>query len=117
MRFDFSSLPLKNRAFSERPMTFVDKEAKTFLSAIFDLVAIETGDRGARELWQQSQLRNLLTHAAERSPIWRRRIGATKNAGIRLADLPIQTRADVVDQVTKEGPLVRASEAGAPMKH
>ena len=113
MRFDFSSLPLKNRAFSERPMAFMDQEAKNFLSAILDLAAIETGNRAARELWQQRQLQNLLAHAAERSPIWRRRIGTTKIASTSLADLRIQTRVDVIDQVTKEGALVRMNEAGA----
>src|SRR5215471_5168846 len=111
MRLDFSSLPLRNRAFSERPMTFIDKEAKNFLSAILDLVAIETGNPVAREFWQQKQLQNLLTHAAERSQIWRRRIGSAKIAGIRLADLPILTRADVVEQVAKEGALARTHEA------
>ena len=30
MQFDFSKLPLKNRAFSEKPMTFIDQEAKNF---------------------------------------------------------------------------------------
>ena len=117
MRLDFSSLPLKNRAFSQRPMTFMDKEAKTFLSAIIDLAAIETGNRVAREFWQQKQLQNLLAHAVERSAIWRRRVGTGKIAGIRLTDLPIQTRADVVEQVTREGALARMNEAGASMKH
>jgi phenylacetate-CoA ligase len=117
MRFDFSSLPLRNRAFSQKAMTFIDQEAKTFLSAILDLAAIETGNRIAREFWQQRQLQNLLTHAAERSPIWRRRIGATKISGIRLTDLPVQTRADVIEQVAKEGALVPLVGPGAAIKH
>ncbi len=98
-------------------MAFVDQEAKNFLSAIFDLAAIETGNRAAREIWQLRQLQNLVTHAVERSPIWRRRIGAPKIADIRLADLPVQTRADVNGQVTEEGALVRMSEAGPARKH
>ena len=65
MRFDFSKVPLKNRAFSEKPMTFIDEEAKNVLAAIIDLVAIETGNRAAREHWQHKQLQNLLQHAAQ----------------------------------------------------
>src|SRR5215472_18890645 len=117
MRLDFSSLPLKNRAFSQRPMAFMDPEAKNFLSAILDLAAIETGNGAAREHWQQRQLENLLSHAAARSPFWRQRLNATKIAGIRLADLPVQSRADVIEQVTKDGPLARMNEAGATKKH
>src|SRR5262249_34029599 len=117
MRLDFSGLPLKNRAFSQRPMAFLDQEAKTFLSAVLDLAAIETGNRVACEFWQQRQLQNLLKHAVERSPLWQRRIGTRKIAGIRLDDLPIQTRADVIEQVTKEGALARMNEAGAVSRH
>ena len=60
MRIDFSQIPLKNRAFSNKPMSFCDPDAKTCLSAVIDLVAIETGNRTAREYWQTTQLRNLL---------------------------------------------------------
>jgi hypothetical protein len=59
MKFDFSELPLKNRAFSEKPMTFGNAEPKSFLKA--------------RENWQKAQLRNLIKHAHERSPFWRKR--------------------------------------------
>jgi hypothetical protein len=41
MRVDFSGVPLKNRAFSEKPMTFIDQAPKNFLGAIIDLVAID----------------------------------------------------------------------------
>jgi hypothetical protein len=63
MKFDFSELPLKNRAFSEKPMTFGNAEPKSFLSAIIDVMPIETGKRKARENWQKAQLRNLFKHA------------------------------------------------------
>ena len=78
MRFDFSRLPLRNRAFSNKPMTFCDAEPKGALSSIIDLIAIETGKRNARENWQKEQLTNLLKHAYERSPFWRKRIGTKK---------------------------------------
>jgi phenylacetate-CoA ligase len=106
MRLDFSQVPLKNTAFSEKPMTFIDHEPKSFLAAIIDLVAIETGNRTAREYWQQRQLRNLLQHAAQRSPFWRKRIGTKKIKDIDLSDLPILARSDVVKQVETEGSLL-----------
>jgi phenylacetate-CoA ligase len=109
MQFDFSKVPLKNRAFSEKPMTFIDQEAKNFLAAVIDLVAIETGNRAAREHWQHKQLQNLLQHAAKRSAFWRERIGTKKIKDINLSDLPILTRSDVVKQVATEGSLLPPS--------
>ena len=106
MRFDFSKVPLKNRAFSEKPMTFIDPAPKNFLAAIIDLVAIETGNRAAREHWQHKQLQNLLQHAAQRSAFWRERIGNQKIKDISLSDLPILARSDVVKQVATEGSLL-----------
>jgi phenylacetate-coenzyme A ligase PaaK-like adenylate-forming protein len=108
MLFDLSKVPLKNRAFSEKPMTFIDQEAKNFLAAIIDLVAIETGNRAAREHWQHKQLQNLLQHAAQKSAFWRERIGTKKIKDICLSDLPILTRSDVVKQVATEGSLLPA---------
>lgn len=89
MRIDFSDVPLKDRAFNEAPMSFADPMAKNFLAAIVDIAAIETGNRTAREYWQQKQLQNLLEHAAQRSAFWKKRIGARKIKSIRLSDLPI----------------------------
>ncbi len=117
MRLDFSSIPLRNRAFSDKPMTFIDKLPKEILSAILDVVAIETGNRSAREYWQQTQLQGLLLHAAQRSPIWKKRIGTLKAKGMRLSDLPVQSRADAVRQVESEGSLVKASETSRITKH
>jgi phenylacetate-CoA ligase len=117
MRIDFSRLALKNRAFSDKPMTFVDKLPKEYLSAILDLAAIETGNRAAREYWQQNQLQNLLIFAAQRSDFWRARIGSRKIKGIRLSDLAVQTRKDVVTQVENEGSLTKPNETGQIAKH
>jgi phenylacetate-CoA ligase len=107
MGFDFSKIPLKNRAFSENPMTFIDQEPKHFLGAIIDLVAIETGNRTAREHWQDKQLQNLLQHAVQNSAFWRNWIGSKKIKDICLSDLPILSRSDVVKQVETEGSLLR----------
>lgn len=117
MRLDFSSLPLKNRAFSDKPVTFIDEAPKSFLTRIINLAAIETGDRKARERWQQRQLENLLIHCAKRSPIWKKRIGTRHIGGIRLSDLPIQGRADVIVQVEAEGSLMLPSDGMLTKKH
>ena len=106
LRLDFSEAPLKNRAFSEKPMSFVDEAPKALFGAIIDVVAIETGNRAAREHWQHKQLHNLLQHAAQRSAFWRERIGAKNIKGISLSDLPVLTRSDVVRQVETEGSLL-----------
>jgi phenylacetate-CoA ligase len=108
MQFDFSKLPLKNRAFSEKPMTFIDQEAKNFLAAVIDVVAIETGNRAAREYWQNKQLQNLLQFASQKSAFWRERIGTRKIKDIGPSDLPVLTRSDVAKQVEIEGSLLPA---------
>jgi phenylacetate-coenzyme A ligase PaaK-like adenylate-forming protein len=110
MRLDFSDMPIRERAFSESPMTFCDPEPKNLLSAILDIGAIETGNPLAREHWQTAQLRNLIKHATERSPFWRQRIGAQKFPGLVLSSLPILDRATVVKQIAEEGPLLRPSD-------
>ncbi len=117
MLLDFSTLPFKNRAFSEKPLTFIDQVPKNNLSAIIDLIAIETGNRTAREHWQCKQLQNLLQHAAQRSPVWRKRIGSKRIKDVNLPDLPILTRSDVVKQVETEGSLLPHSETIPITKH
>lgn len=106
MQFDFSKLPLKNRAFSEKPMTFIDQDAKNFLAAVIDVVAIETGNRAAREYWQHKQLQNLLQFASQKSAFWRERIGTRKIKDIGLSDLPVLTRSGVTKQVEAEGSVL-----------
>jgi phenylacetate-CoA ligase len=110
MRLDFSDMPIRQRAFSEKPMTFCDPEPKNFLSAILDIAAIETGNPLAREHWQMAQLCNLIKHATERSTFWRQRIGARKLSGLTLSSLPILERGTVVKQIVDEGPLLRPSD-------
>ena len=116
LHLDFSQAPLKNRSFSEKPMSFIEETPKTFLGSIIELVAIETGNRTAREHWQCKQLENLLQHASRRSAFWRERIGAKKIKGIALSDLPIMTRGEVVKQVDTEGSLL-AGEPITTRKH
>jgi len=109
MRLDFSRLPLTNRAFSERPMTFCDPQSISVLSAVIELIAIETGDRKARERWQTAQFRNLLKHAAAKSAFWRKRIGAQHVNKLDLSSLPVLTRILLREQVTNEGSLIPAN--------
>jgi phenylacetate-CoA ligase len=103
---DFSEVPLKNRAFSEKSMSFIEEPTKSALGAIIELAAIETGNRTACEHWQHKQLQNLLEHAAQRSPFWRQRIGKKKFKEILPSALPILGRSDVVKQVETEGSLL-----------
>ncbi len=110
MRLDFSDMPIRERAFSEKPMTFCDPEPKNFLSTILDIGAIETGNPLACEHWQTAQLGNLIKHAAGRSPFWRQRVGARKLSGVTLSSLPILNRGAVVKQIADEGPLLRTSD-------
>jgi len=117
MSLDFSTLPFKNRAFSEKPMTFIDDAPRKYLAAIIDLIAIEGGNRRAREHWQNKQLQNVLQHATQRSAFWRKRIGSKRIKDIDLSDLPILTRSEVVKQVETEGSLLPQSGASHITKH
>jgi phenylacetate-CoA ligase len=69
------------------------------------LIAIETGNRKARERWQSAQLRNLLKHAATKSAFWKLRIGTRTLGDVELSALPILTRSEVREQVRREGTL------------
>ncbi|HEY1362569.1 MAG TPA: hypothetical protein VGF60_10015 [Xanthobacteraceae bacterium] len=117
MIFDLSEYRLRNRGYSERPMTFLDPEPRAMLAAVTELALIETGNRSAREHWQQIQLRNLVNHATQRSAFWRSRIGRRKASDIDLASLPILTRHDLRAQVASEGPLLRAGDAVSTHGH
>jgi phenylacetate-coenzyme A ligase PaaK-like adenylate-forming protein len=117
MIFDFSGYRLRNRAYSEKPMTILDPEPRAMLSAITEIALIETGSRSAREHWQQIQLRNLLNHITQRSAFWRARIGSRKASDIDLASLPILTRQDLRTQVASEGPLLRAADGLSTKAH
>jgi phenylacetate-CoA ligase len=109
MRFDFSSIPLRRQAFSKRPMTFCDPEPKNALSAILDVIAVETGDPVARTTWQTVQLQNLLNHARQRSKFWKQRIGAS-GTDANLQSLPVLSRAALAEQVSAEGSLLKPGD-------
>lgn len=118
MKIDFSSLPLAPGAFSETPMTFCSSEHKRVLSSIMDILLVETGDRVARENWQAAQLRNLFAHAAQRSAFWRKRIEPKKvHNEIRLAALPVLSRAELRKQVAREGSLLPPGGPEPTKKH
>jgi phenylacetate-CoA ligase len=106
MKFDLSSLPLGPTGFSRQPMTIIDGDVKALLAMIMEIAMLETGNRKAREEWQRIQLENLLQHAMRASAFWRARLGGKKPAEIKLASLPILTRADLHRQVASEGSLL-----------
>ena len=117
MRFDFSDVPLRRRAFSEKPMSFIDPALNNLLSAVIDLVAIETGDRHSRDHWQRKQFENLLQHAASRSSFWRKRIETKNTNDISLSSLPILIRSDLTRQFETEGSLLPYSGTIRTTKH
>ncbi len=118
MRIDFSGSPLRGRPFSEKPMTFCPAQDLNAWAGILDLIAVETGERAPREHWQTAQLRNLLNHALQHSAIWRQRLGAKRlTANLRLADLPVLTRAELGAQVAAEGSLVKPPNPLPVQKH
>lgn len=116
MKFDFSKYPISSRAYSERPMAFLDIGPSKILAGIIELALIETGNRAARARWQKTQLRNLLAHASQRSSFWRNRVG-TKRSDSELGELPILTRGDVKQQVAQEGSLLRPADGLQTFTH
>ena len=62
---------------------------------------LEKADPVVRASWQQSQIENLLRHAASRSPFWKERLAAAGG----FAKLPPQSRA-IVRQEFAKGSLV-----------
>jgi phenylacetate-coenzyme A ligase PaaK-like adenylate-forming protein len=109
MKFDFSNYPIAGRGYAERPMAFLDIVPGKILGGIVELALIETGNRAARERWQKTQLRNLLTHASQRSSFWRNRLGP-RPADSRLDAVAILTRTELRRQVETEGSLLRPSD-------
>ena len=110
---DLVDRPLNPNAYDDRPFTFVGKAAHNDLGNIAAIDLIENGDRAAREAWQNRQLTNLLKHAHAGSKFWRQRMPSRMiNHGI-LKYIPVQSRLDVVKQVTSEGSLT-AENAAAP---
>jgi phenylacetate-coenzyme A ligase PaaK-like adenylate-forming protein len=97
-------------------MAFLDIVPGKSLGAIVELAVIETGSAAARERWQRAQLRNLLTHATQRSSFWRGRIGA-KQSDRKLGALPILTRTEVKEQVRQEGSLLLPTDGLQTLKH
>ncbi len=47
-KLDFAHAPLSPNALNKRPMSFCDSEARQALSAITDLIIVETGDPAAQ---------------------------------------------------------------------
>ncbi len=99
MTIDLSRLPLKAGAFSTRPRTLCDPAFVNALARFVDVVTLETAPRALSEQWQARQLASLLGQAAARSAFCRKRISGRSPAAIKLATLPILSRADLKKQV------------------
>ena len=117
MRLDFSGSALNTKAFSTRPMTFCEPATKIPLSAICDIIAVETGSREAREAWQAVQLQNLIAFATQRSGFWRTRIGSRHKRNIKLSTLPVLSREDLIEQVKSEGSLLQHADGLEAKRH
>jgi len=108
MFLDLTKRPLNQNAYSDRPFTFMDREAQNDLANITAINLIENGDRAARETWQNRQLTSLLRHAQTRSAFWRKRLPSRMLNHGMMKFVPIQSRADIAAQVDLEGSLVAA---------
>jgi len=98
---------LNSTAFSKEPFTFLESAVHNDLASILEIGLIENGDRLAREVWQQSQLQNVLHYAYSNSSFWRARIPRTLPKVNPLKGLQKLTRNDVILQVTTEGSLFK----------
>ncbi len=103
----FSQIPLRQSAYSSQPFAFLDQRSHDDLAAVMEIDLIENGDRVARENWQGRQLTNLLKHAHARSAFWRNRIKPHQVTREALAALPVLSRSNVMEQVRREGPLIK----------
>lgn len=109
MKLDFSKYPISGQGYSTRPMAFLDIVPGKILGGVAELALIETGAAPARERWQKAQLRNLLSHASQRSSFWRGRLGP-KGPNSKLGELPVLTREELRRQVKEEGSLLRPND-------
>ena len=105
--------PVNAKAYNDRPFTFLDQDAQNDLANIITINLVENGDRAARENWQNRQLTNLLRHAQTRSRFWRQRLPSRMMTHGVLKYLPIQSRADVANQVKLEGSLIATDQNSA----
>jgi len=97
-------------AYSRQPFTFVSTKIHNDLASIFEIAMIENDSRDAREIWQQSQLQNLLHYAYSNSSFWRSRIPRVLPSVDPLKSLKLLTRKDLSFQVATEGSLFRVSD-------
>lgn len=113
MKIDFSNFNIMDNCFNKEKdaLRFLDKDHTDFFSKICEVILLETGSRKATETWQLCQLNHLLKHAAEKSPFWKNRLTNVElNSLEDLKQLPIQTRQDVKEQVSKDGCLLPPEE-------
>jgi phenylacetate-CoA ligase len=117
MLLDYGCNKTRDNALSAKPLTILEFEARSALASITEIDMIENGDPEARHYWQAKQLENLLHHACARSAFWKRRILSRKiTAGVLKFMAPL-SRADLMRQVTEEGPLMQAPSSEKQMTY
>lgn len=117
MDFGFLRTGMKKTAFSKRPFSILDHSERDAFTSVMEILLLETGDRQAREEWQEQQLVALLSHAKKRSAFWRNRAGLVKPSLKNLKYLPVLMRKDVLEQVNTEGSLLTKADKIAFTKH
>lgn len=113
MKVDFSNFNILDDCFNKEnvALRFLDTNHSDFFSKICEVILLETGSRSATETWQLCHLNHLLKHAANNSPFWRNRLPTVHLDSLDdLKKLPIQTRQDVKEQVSKDGCLLPPEE-------
>jgi len=110
MAVDFRGVSFQPDAFSAAPLGFWEASQKDRIADVIQLIAIETGARAARELWQQNQLKALVAFAAQRSAIWSQRLANSAKGALHLEKIPLLTRADLRAQFEREGCLLRPGD-------
>jgi phenylacetate-coenzyme A ligase PaaK-like adenylate-forming protein len=84
--------------------SYIDPKYSNYFHRICEIILLESSSRKAREVWQLSQLNNLLRYASERSNFWKKRLSTIQLESIEeLKNISIQTREDVRTQVCEEG--------------
>ena len=109
MDFEFLQDRVKPQAFGSNPMTFLNPIERDAFGLVMEILMIETGGRKSWSSWQRRQVDTLVREIGKRSEFHRDRMNAYVTGKSSLSDLPVQTRKDTVDQVLKEGSLVKAT--------
>jgi phenylacetate-CoA ligase len=111
MKISFSDIPLQLGAFCGDATQFMRRNDNHALGRVLELIAIETGDRCAREAWQHQQLNNLVQFCRSRSKYLENKLKnyeMSNPTSIKLIEP--SSRVDIRRQVAEEGCLLHADD-------